>query len=405
MGKKIKKILALLFIFVIILVGTPAYTIETKAADSDFVYTRGWGSGNVTITGYKGSSKAVVIPDNLGGGNVVTIKNDAFKNNNNIISVTIPEGVTSIGKNAFLDCKQLASVTMGEGISKIEESAFEGCTALQAVSLPESLTTIEKRAFAGCTSLKSIKLPSKLERIEEESFRGAGLQTVTIPSNVSWIGNKAFFGCNSMTWAKIEGSYTSLSNQYPFGFYDDANPKKINGFYMKCPDNSSSYGYANNHGFLKIGDWIAEGDRRKFLLTDGSYALNKWLLIDGKWYYFDKNEYMCTGWVKTNQKYCYCFTSGANIGAAAYGWQLIGGKWYYFGTDGYMKTGWVKLNNTNYYMDQNGAMVTGMVDVNGVKYYFDKNGAMQTGWIKYDNAWYYFGENGAMKTGWIDSGK
>ena len=132
----------------------------------------------------------------------------------------------------------------------------------------------------------------ELERIEEESFRGAGLQTVTIPSNVSWIGNKAFFGCNSMTWAKIEGSYTSLSNQYPFGFYDDANPKKINGFYMKCPDKSSSYGYANNHGFLKIGDWIAEGDRRKFLLTDGSYALNKWLLIDGKWYYFDKNEYL-----------------------------------------------------------------------------------------------------------------
>ena len=43
MGKKIKKILALLFIFVIILVGTPAYTIETKAADSDFVYTKEWG--------------------------------------------------------------------------------------------------------------------------------------------------------------------------------------------------------------------------------------------------------------------------------------------------------------------------------------------------------------------------
>lgn len=75
MEKKFKKILALLFIFVTILAGTPAYTIETKAADSDFVYIKEWWSGNVTITGYKGSSKSVVIPNTLGGGNVVTIKN------------------------------------------------------------------------------------------------------------------------------------------------------------------------------------------------------------------------------------------------------------------------------------------------------------------------------------------
>lgn len=57
---------------------------------------------------------------------------------------------------------------------------------------------------------------------------------------------------------------------------------------------------------------------------------------DGKWYYYDPNGQMQTGW------------------------QEIDNKWYYLNTNGQMKTGWMQDNGTWYYLDkESGKMATG----------------------------------------------
>jgi hypothetical protein len=50
-----------------------------------------------------------------------------------IHSVTIQNGVTSIGKRTFKDCSQLAKITIPESVTEMGSSAFEGCSNLKEV--------------------------------------------------------------------------------------------------------------------------------------------------------------------------------------------------------------------------------------------------------------------------------
>jgi hypothetical protein len=64
----------------------------------------------------------------------------AFAENDSIISVIIPNGVTSIGKNAFYNCNALASVTVAASVTEISENAFYCCYKLAEVVNNSSLT-------------------------------------------------------------------------------------------------------------------------------------------------------------------------------------------------------------------------------------------------------------------------
>lgn len=73
------------------------------------------------------------------------------------------------------------------------------------------------------------------------------------------------------------------------------------------------------------GWWLAVG-------TDG-YAKDEWKLVDGKWYFFDRDGYMVTGWKRLNQNQWYYMMED---GAMAAGWLFIDGEWYYFYPSGEM---------------------------------------------------------------------
>ena len=69
----------------------------------DFGYTVS--GSNVTIASYTGSGGAVSIPSLIPGvGTVTAIGDQAFYENGNLTSVTIPGTVTSIGSQAFVRC-------------------------------------------------------------------------------------------------------------------------------------------------------------------------------------------------------------------------------------------------------------------------------------------------------------
>ncbi len=70
-------------------------------------------------------------------------------------SVTIPEGVTSIGEDAFRGCSALTEVNFGADsqLTSIGRRAFEYCSNLTSITIPASVTLIGAYAFDGCTSL------------------------------------------------------------------------------------------------------------------------------------------------------------------------------------------------------------------------------------------------------------
>ena len=98
----------------------------------------------ITIIGYTGSSTNVVIPSsiNVDGEDipVKVIAGSAFKNNDTITSITIPDSVTTIGSSAFRNCSNLTTATVSENsqLTTIGDSAFRDCPSLTSINIPDS---------------------------------------------------------------------------------------------------------------------------------------------------------------------------------------------------------------------------------------------------------------------------
>ena len=88
---------------------------------------------NAIITGYGGDGGAVVVPNEMDGHPVVGIEYGTFSYSG-VTSVVIPEGVTYIDTYVLVGCENLVSVTLPSTLESIGESAFEGCTSLDEVN-------------------------------------------------------------------------------------------------------------------------------------------------------------------------------------------------------------------------------------------------------------------------------
>ena len=98
----------------------------------------------------------IVIPSAYNNLPVTAIEARAFSLNESIVSVVIPDSVTSIGEYAFNGCTSLVSITIPDNVTSIEDYTFTNCTSLKSVTIPHSVTCIGFYAFYSCKSLESI---------------------------------------------------------------------------------------------------------------------------------------------------------------------------------------------------------------------------------------------------------
>lgn len=89
----------------------------------------------------------LTIPNTTEGMSVISISDNAFKDNTEIECVIVPDGVKKIGKAAFKNCSSLKRVVLGDSVEKIDEEAFAGCSSLEIVFCPDSLQQIETNAI------------------------------------------------------------------------------------------------------------------------------------------------------------------------------------------------------------------------------------------------------------------
>ena len=121
----------------------------------------------------------VVLPDNYEGESYV-IGESAFENNENVASVTIPEGVEMICDKAFSGCSNLENIVIPNSMSAIGGDAFAGTKWFDnqedgmvyignvlykykgsmpdntAITINDGILGIAGLAFANCTGLTSI---------------------------------------------------------------------------------------------------------------------------------------------------------------------------------------------------------------------------------------------------------
>ncbi len=115
---------------------------------------------------------------------VTTINPYLFKESDKLSSLTIGNGVKTIGTQAFYgsgDDENIGelSVTMGENVETIGVSAFDYCVKMTNISLPATLKTIGEWAFSMCSSLGSIKIPGSVTSIGKGAFGNTPLTDIT----------------------------------------------------------------------------------------------------------------------------------------------------------------------------------------------------------------------------------
>ena len=148
------------------------------------------------------------------GNGVTSIGNDAFYRYTSLESIEIPASVTSIGNYAFYACTSLESIEIPASVTTISSWAFVNCTSLTSIVIPNGVTTVDKGAFKDCTSLTSIEIPSSVTSIGDAAFKGCtSLTSIEIPANVTSIGEEAFSGCTSLTSIEIPANVTSIGEK------------------------------------------------------------------------------------------------------------------------------------------------------------------------------------------------
>lgn len=104
-------------------------------------------------------------------------------------------------------CEDIKTITIEEGVTSIGYTAFSPCINLESVSIANSVTTIDGYAFADCENLKSIEIPDSVTRIEAYAFCGCkSLNSIFIPKSVTYIGWEAFYECTSLSTVYYGGS-------------------------------------------------------------------------------------------------------------------------------------------------------------------------------------------------------
>lgn len=73
-----------------------------------------------------------------------------------IKSLTIGEGVTSVGANAFTGFVNLGEIIVGKDVKKIGDNAFAGCAKLSLISFAGEPGNISSSAFVGCNKRMTV---------------------------------------------------------------------------------------------------------------------------------------------------------------------------------------------------------------------------------------------------------
>ena len=265
-GIKMKKFISLLLSLTMLLsivsvvdLSTYADTLTTGKCGKNVTYSFDSKTGTLTIFGTgdmydydNDKNRSIFYHDNqiktvVVKNGVTSISNAAFYYCTSLASVTIPDSVTDIGHYVFRGCVSLKSIGVSKenqryisvdgvlfnknkswlitypaeksdseyaipnSVTSICDSAFYGCKSLTSITIPNSVKIIDSFAFYNCTSLTSVTIPNSVTSIGSGAFDYCtSLASITIPNSVTSIGNNAFYYCKSLASVTIPDSVTSI---------------------------------------------------------------------------------------------------------------------------------------------------------------------------------------------------
>ncbi|MBQ5749733.1 MAG: leucine-rich repeat domain-containing protein, partial [Bacteroidaceae bacterium] len=189
---------------------------------------------------YGSGLKGVTITENM------ILDQAVFYQCNNLTSIIIADGVTTIPAWTFGYCPAFTEVNFPSSVTSIEDFAFYNCDGLKEVYIPASITYIGMDVFTTCSALESIYvaadnpvydsrencnalvetatntlltgckntvMPASITTIGTGAFFDVvGLTEFTIGSGVTYIGNSAFAACSNLTSIVIPESVVEIDD-------------------------------------------------------------------------------------------------------------------------------------------------------------------------------------------------
>lgn len=143
-----------------------------------------------------------------------------------IKSISIQEGITSIGSWVFSGCRYLTEVTLPESLTGVYSYAFSGCSKLTSVTV-KGATYFYDDAFSSCDNLKRVNIQSiaswcscsfnnaksnPLNYAKELYLNNQLVTDLVIPDSITRINSNAFYNCSSITSLTIPESVTRIND-------------------------------------------------------------------------------------------------------------------------------------------------------------------------------------------------
>ena len=158
--------------------------------------------------------KSIIIPEGI------TSIGEAAFTNSGLVEVKISKTVESIDERVFSYCKSLEHVNFcydGKSseshLISICKEAFYWCKGLQDVTLPDHVESIGDEAFKNCNKVKSLSLGQELVTIGDEAFdQMSSIKEVTLPKTVESIGKLVFAKCPELKSILVEDGNPNFSS-------------------------------------------------------------------------------------------------------------------------------------------------------------------------------------------------
>ena len=222
----------------------------------DFTVSRersGYSYGDVTVSASTGSDTDITFPSKVTYGgteyNVTAVGSNVLSKlagvDGTSITVTIPEGYTSIDGNAFTNCYGLKSITIPGSVTKINYNAFENCKNLAAVTFADSNSNLSfgNKVFLNCISLNNLTLPARLNDLGAGVFQGCTSLTdlTTSANNASYlIQDGIVYAKNDDSDSYTLHSYLSSNSASSLTVPSEVNGKPVTAIFRLAFQNNST---------------------------------------------------------------------------------------------------------------------------------------------------------------------
>jgi hypothetical protein len=120
---------------------------------------------------------------------------------NAVTSIVGIDHLETIPGAMFMNCSSLASITIADGVTSIGDYAFFG-TAIENITIPETVTSIGNYAFAECDALNNVVIPAAVETLGRYCFAYCEtLSEFTFAESTinQQLGDHFFFNCGNLT--------------------------------------------------------------------------------------------------------------------------------------------------------------------------------------------------------------